>query len=598
MNYKLIRKLTYLYLLLPCLIFLLGFLKWYISVPVSVLFFLITCKGNDFFTEKTDSDKTKRINLLLLLITIGLASAIWTGWCGQGTHIWYQSSDWEARNAILRDLVTHPWPVVYEWKDTALCYYIGHWMVPALLGKIAYSLAGYSAGWFVARIVLWVWTWLGVCLVLSLILIYVSANTWQKILKAIVIFVFFSGMDFFGAFFRAELSSAYNYNLLHLEWWLPYQYSSITTCLAWVFNQSITPWIIVCLLMLDTSVKEYGFLLVSGLLCGPLPMVGIVWIMLLKIIRLIVKDGEKAWKWIFSKENIVIVLSVFPIIAAYYKSNGAVAGLGSNRAAALDAPSTILFFLMDAGIYLLLLWKDYRHDLIYYGVVILLLACPLIRIGESYDFTMRASIPGIFIMMLYCMDMVINRKGEPVNAQGYVSSEYRFRRNIMIICLMIGAATPVLELYRPYAHYRTEPHYSHVADWRKSMEYTEPQINFETFHYQDSIFYKYLAKNSERCRKYPVNMVEVPDSEKIAAVESVEKELQNRGFNIPFPEWDRWTVARNDANGYIHAEISGFTGEANDYVAAWLESGGNERGMKFHYLFANYDVLVDDGMVQ
>lgn len=67
------------------------------------------------------------------------------GYLGGQTGFFYQNSDWGYRNAIYRDLITNSWPVYYPQKDTALVYYIGHWLVPAALTKPVYALFGLDA---------------------------------------------------------------------------------------------------------------------------------------------------------------------------------------------------------------------------------------------------------------------------------------------------------------------------------------------------------------------------------------------------------------------------------------------------------------------
>ena len=73
------------------------------------------------------------------------------GYLGGQTGFFYQNSDWGYRNAIYRDLITNSWPVYYPQKDTALVYYIGHWLVPAALTKPVYALFGLDAAWMFAR---------------------------------------------------------------------------------------------------------------------------------------------------------------------------------------------------------------------------------------------------------------------------------------------------------------------------------------------------------------------------------------------------------------------------------------------------------------
>lgn len=51
---------------------------------------------------------------------------------GIGGH-YYQSPDWDWRNAIFHDLIYKKWPVIYSEYDKALVYYIGYWLPSAAL---------------------------------------------------------------------------------------------------------------------------------------------------------------------------------------------------------------------------------------------------------------------------------------------------------------------------------------------------------------------------------------------------------------------------------------------------------------------------------
>lgn len=119
---------------------------------------------------------TLSVPKLVLLFALML---LW-GYLGGQTGFFYQNSDWGYRNAIYRDLITNSWPVYYPQKDTALVYYIGHWLVPAALTKPVYALFGLDAAWMFARMALWGWTALGTYLAALNLLVYLRADTGKK----------------------------------------------------------------------------------------------------------------------------------------------------------------------------------------------------------------------------------------------------------------------------------------------------------------------------------------------------------------------------------------------------------------------------------
>ena len=129
-NYKSIRLGSFLYLSLPVVLFFIGFVKWNIALPAILFIGWIVFKLG---REKEDSRYvTFKINTLLIVIFIFI---LWAYFGGQG-GLFYQTSDWNERNAIFRDLIQFDWPVYYPKTDTMLTYYIGHWLPAAGMGKV------------------------------------------------------------------------------------------------------------------------------------------------------------------------------------------------------------------------------------------------------------------------------------------------------------------------------------------------------------------------------------------------------------------------------------------------------------------------------
>lgn len=62
----------------------------------------------------------------------------------------------------------------------------------------------------------------------------------------------------------------------------------------------------------------------------------------------------------------------------------------------------LVFYLLDAGIYLLLLWRQNRRSWLFYTCAVSLFIIPFFKVGQGCDFCMRVSIPAIFILMTLC----------------------------------------------------------------------------------------------------------------------------------------------------------------------------------------------------
>ncbi|MDR2567548.1 MAG: hypothetical protein LBC97_16150, partial [Bifidobacteriaceae bacterium] len=133
---------AYVYLLIPAVLFLAGWLKWWWLAPI------LAGVGFGFWRMWVQAPKVwvpawNRRTVLVggaVLAILGLG-VIFSGIGG----ISYQHWDHAWRNAIFEMLVAQPWPVVVDSPlgDIPLTYYFGFWLPAALVGKAA----GLAAGW-------------------------------------------------------------------------------------------------------------------------------------------------------------------------------------------------------------------------------------------------------------------------------------------------------------------------------------------------------------------------------------------------------------------------------------------------------------------
>lgn len=147
------------WLLLPVLIFMAGWMHWYIAFPLA----LLLAAGLMIPGRKKSPAKPPLPAFPLFtrssfpVLAAFIALMVLSGW-GEWVN---QHPDHIVRNACLSELVTSPWPVVFPDGDV-LIYNTGFWLVPALAGK----LAGLDAAR--ALLVLWgAWglflSWLWLC---------------------------------------------------------------------------------------------------------------------------------------------------------------------------------------------------------------------------------------------------------------------------------------------------------------------------------------------------------------------------------------------------------------------------------------------------
>lgn len=537
--HKTLVLIAYIYLAFPMIIFLLGWCRPLIGVPltgVCVWSLVQSFRRRDYI----ELDWKLTLNDKWRLVAIAAVIFVWVALSGIGGYVW-QNGDHAWRNKILQILVDYEWPPTTG--ERGLTYYIGTWLPASLVGR--------EWGIDKAHTALFLWVLLGVCLVYALICV------WRRkiVLWPLVILIFFGGLDIIGSNMFAE-DAVRVFGFDHLEWWAPrfpyeLQYSSNTTQLYWVFNQSVPVWLAMILLFMDESPRNMIWVSSLVVITSTLPFIGMVPIMIYYMIRhskwekpesviqgwkmvlsnmasfqnlagggsalvisflylignsnltvLSAADGEDAahlsvwfpWIfllavvivvfvlgtlmiWIYGKEggrilrNILCLMAALVLTILFFEALGT-AKVGGNDIYRLIY--TILFVLLEAGIFLYLLFKDVEDKGLFNVVAISLMVIPFLRIGATGDFCMRASIPSLFIVMLWCIE-TLGKKSK------------NLRIVILAACLAIGAVTPIHEIRRTLIGSQGEYVIEMVED--------ERILNAANFSGSlDTFFWQYIAR--------------------------------------------------------------------------------------------------------
>lgn len=99
------------------------------------------------------------------------------------------------------------------------------------------------------------------------------------------------------------------------------------------------------------------------------------------------------------------------------------------------------FYIIEVGIYLICLNNNVKDKVLLGLTAAWLLVTPLIVVGSSQDFCMRASIPALLLIILWCIDAMDTRKRTLMTW-------------ILIGVFMIGSITPLHEFKRTYINSR------------------------------------------------------------------------------------------------------------------------------------------------
>lgn len=487
---------AYGYLLLPVVLFALGWLKWPLAIVVVVLAITagVQCvrqsQGAEFegFVGALQG-KTFFFGGMILLVMV------WVGISGIGGFA-FQNGDYDMRNLMLRDLIEMDWPVIYDYTYTradgseavfhgALVYYLAYWLPAAMVGKLA--------GWQAANVALYGWTVIGVTLALYQLLKQLQAFS----RLAVFLFVFWSGMDAAGVLM---LEGKIPLDGRHLEWWArSIQYSSVTTTLFWVFNQTVTTWLVVLLIFNQRNVRSLLFTYTLCLPYAPYPFIGLLPFVLYRLLQSpSLQQGEllragmrKSLREGLNGVSIAGTAAVGLSFGLYFLSNPQNTG---KSGLVLTTGNTdwqvfgiiyCFFCLFEFALYALVIENKFRKNP-YFGIAVMsLFLIPWYVGGINNDFVMRVSIPPLLVLLLFAIRYLLEEGTE-------------WRKYVLVGMLVIGAVTPVNEMIRVVHNTLILPPERWVYDPYKSFRIpanAERSKFFVTQQPERAFFFHYLAQN-------------------------------------------------------------------------------------------------------
>jgi hypothetical protein len=505
---KQVMFLTYAYLVLPVILFAVGWLKPLWAIPLTILLLYAVIRA---VVDYEDYRPVKLYTSTILIAAFVILGVLyWVYLSGIGGFS-FQNDDFDLRNAMLRDLIDFDWPVKYNYparpqihelagNQGALVYYFAYWLPSALFGKVF--------GWGAANVFLYLWTVWGILLGFY----WLSRKVKKLSFFLLLLFIFWSGLDAIG-----YLLHGFHFSFgEHLEWWSSFfQYSSNTTALFWVFNQIVVPWLIVMLLVNRISKKLVFFTYALCLPFAPFSFVGLTPFVIFYIV-----SGKNAKK-IFSREkwvnfsalahNLKANLSVTNLVTApiligvfllfFFNTSSRFGGtiwgpegpynyLGFSVDTLSVIFNYLLFCLLEFGVYVLLIRGKYKRNTVFLIMIASLLLIPNFKMGIFNDFPMRVSIPALTFLFVFVAKFFTDPSPK--------GSKIRILKYILILFLLIGAVTPYNEIYRSIDLTRENPEGIINDRWHTLStleDFKTPVI--ETFVVKDpqhTLFFKYLGK--------------------------------------------------------------------------------------------------------
>ncbi len=491
------------YLALPFVIFMLGFLKPVVGVPMTLV--ALGCIYCFIRSDKDDSVLSVSLGPQLLILLFAFVLCLFAGIGGFHT----QSGDFWVKNALLHDLCNYSWPLYLNLAEqsqevqeaigsdrVAFVYYLFFYLPAAVVGRIGGEMG--------VRITFLLWSTLG----LYLVLLNTAGHVLNKKIHSIkivagilLLFFVFGGLDIIGSYriFRHLSWQQLMYFVPLVSfceaWCQPYftLYGGNIYDLLWVFNQCIPVWLITVMILDRKNNKSLFFLYSFSLLYSPWSAIGL----LPMVIWLWLRDNQDKWlSWhdfrqTFSFYNVLFPLLLLFVVGTYYLTNHSTSYSGFSfefmtfRHFCFYYP---LFLLIEIGVYVCFLWKNILHSPILQVSVVVLIVLPFYWISPLNDLLMRASIPALFVVW------VVWSK--------YVLVNFKKQKMILILVLFLTSFSSTHEVCRSlrplYVTHEIDI-VNPIGSFRnlRSFYATTAQYNFFSYQYEDTFFFKYLAKKPQ-----------------------------------------------------------------------------------------------------
>lgn len=375
-----------------------------------------------------------------LCMALGLAWAV----LASGTHhALHAASDWQIRDAVLRDLSLPPWPVAYAVGEV-------EWLLRAPLGYyMPAALAGRLAGFAAAEAALFLWTALGLALLLmqlAAIAPRIAPGRRHAFALLALVFVTFGGLDILPNLIldsRAGAGALASWGRGG-EWWdRVFQYSGHVTLLVWAPNHALPAWL--CTLLVLRHGRDPDFArgvappLVGAMFWTPLGAVGAGLLALVAMLRAPLRSLLRAW---IAPANLLGAACALPLIV--FLTAGSTAISHGWLVARLDPAAGLLRWALllvvevlpwALGIALVL-----RGGRLVRASLALLVVLPAYVFGPGNEMTMRTGIAPLTVLAVAATAALLAPQAS------------RLARGLLPATMLLGALGQAMEASLLVAH--------------------------------------------------------------------------------------------------------------------------------------------------
>ena len=478
-----------LYIALPTLIFLGGWLRPWAAIPMVVLTLLSLAQ----FIRRDDVRWTAPYSYGATALII-IVAFTWASLGGAG-HFFNANPDWLIRDKVLGDLTFTDWPPAYsvvDGKPHILRTAFGFFLPAALVGKL----------FGIASVDLALYAYAAIGCSLFLLVLPMPKKFGTILVVSLLVTIFFCGMDYLGIVLITGTTPLVP---LRLSWWVPFSYSSLTGSMFWAPNHAIPIWLVSALFY-----RHWGHRVWPALFMVMLPLT-VIWTPFAAA-AIAPFLALATWRWFaqgnrFSDSQITRWQTIAAIALCWLTlrfitldfATVSAMKLASSAGPEPDNPGIVLqyllFVLMQFVILALLLRRGLQHSQGLFALACVVLSLlPFVQFGPSNDIVLRHSVPCVIVLLIATLAQLqdwLNARQVPL--RGYA----------VAIVILIGAATPFNEIWRAFFFKRTMP------DYGRSL--LEQHWNTEAPHYVGVLDRSDLASvlraptlvpNSEQRRAY------------------------------------------------------------------------------------------------
>lgn len=301
-----------LYLLLPNILFLLGWVQPAVAVPLCLVLLI----GAGAVLKKLP----QRLIMLTRRDWVGFGLAMACGLLAVELisfhgHI-QQAGDFYVRNPIYQTLIREDWPIFSE-RGEHFVYYFAHWLVPAFISKSTDILSPAT--------LLFIWTWLGIVIALGLAFMRLKG----RVLPFFIILCLLGSVAHMISFTNAPFLEWHAHNgsmqgfwaacLSVFNWLRCITYPAGSCQLYNTFNHAVPLLVLFCF-VISKGTRETSLPFISTLVLTATPLggVAILPLLLIALVPLILRKGISEQ---LKAPSLYCGLLFLPVIGMFFSRN-------------------------------------------------------------------------------------------------------------------------------------------------------------------------------------------------------------------------------------------------------------------------------------